>query len=103
MDKIILLWALVFQLTNLDGLCAEIVLLLDSDSDSYVAIGEVMASDYTPQRLWTAGPGGGQQIRVVLKTVMKPDIVLPFKIRDEEGRVMCRTLGEAFMEKKGVI
>ena len=79
------------------------MLLSDSESDSYVAIGEVIASDYTPARLRTSGPGGGEHIRVVLKTVTKPDTELPFKVRDEEGRVLCRTLGEAFKNKRGVI
>ena len=63
------------HLTNSDAPCAKIVLMADSDSDSYVAIGKVMASDYTPERLGTTGPGGGHQIRVVLKTVTKPDTV----------------------------
>jgi hypothetical protein len=37
------------QLNNHDADSGKIVLIEDSDSDSYVAIGEVMASDYTPE------------------------------------------------------
>ena len=75
----------------------------DSDSDSYVAIGEVMASDYTPERVGD-GPGiGGHKIRVILKSVTKPDTILPFKVRGIDGKVICRTLGEAFSRKKGVL
>ena len=94
---------MVLQLTNEDAACGEIVLMEDSDSDSYVAIGEVMASDYTPERIGSAFREGGHQIRVILKAVTKPDTVLPFKIHDDEGRVVCSTLGEAFVKKKGVI
>ena len=95
--------AFLLQLMNEDAAGGKIVLMADSDSDSYVAIGEVMASDYTPERIGTAGCGRDHQIRVSLKTMTRPDTVLPFKIRDEEGRVMCKTLGEAFMTNKGVI
>ena len=95
--------ALVLQLTNEDAVSRKIVLIEDSDSDSYVAIGEVMASDYTPERVGCAGSAGGNQIRVILKSVTKPDTVLPFKIRDDQGRVTCRTLGEAFLNNKGII
>ena len=94
---------MVLQLTNEDASCGEIVLMEDSDSDSYVAIGEVMASDYTPERVRSAGSAGDILIRVSLKCVTKPNTVLPFKIRDEEGRVLCRTLGEVFLKKKRVI
>ena len=76
--------------------------MADSDSDSYVAIGEVMAC-YTATIMGTAGQGGGNQIGVLLKSVTKPEIVLPFTIRDDEGRVLCRTLGEAFTKKEEVI
>ena len=98
-----LLPALVLQLTNEDASCGKIVIMEDSDSDSYVAIGEVMASDYTPERLGSEGSAGGKQIRVILKSVTKPDTLLPFEIRDDQGRVMCKTLGEAFLKNKGVI
>ena len=49
--------ALVLQLTNEDAADGKIVLMADSNSDSYVAIGEVMASGYTPERVGTAGRG----------------------------------------------
>jgi hypothetical protein len=38
-----------------------------------------------------------------LKLVTKPKTVLPFEVRDHGGKVVCRTLGEAFMKKKGVL
>jgi hypothetical protein len=74
------LWAMVLQLTNHNASSGKIVLMEDSDSDSYVAIGEVMASDYTPERVGGAARAGGHQIQVILKSVTKPDTVLPFKI-----------------------
>jgi hypothetical protein len=91
------------QLINKDAAAWKLVLIEDSNNDSYVAIGEVMASDYTPERV----PGGmkaeAQKSRVLLKLVTKPKTVLPFEVRDHGGKVVCRTLGEAFMKKKGVL
>ena len=40
---------------------------------------------------------------MILKSVMKPDIVLPFKIQDDEGIVMCMTFWKAYLKNKGVI
>ena len=90
-------------MTNDDAQRAKVFLLSDSTNDSYVAIGEVMTSDYTAERLRNAGRGGGNRIRVVLKTVTKPDTVLPFSIEDGEGRVLCRTLEEAYKKNEGVM
>ena len=55
----ICLWTLVLQLTNEDAAYGKIVFMEDLDSDSYVAIGEVMASDYTLERVGIAGQAGG--------------------------------------------
>jgi hypothetical protein len=56
------------------------VLIEDSDTDSYVAIGDVMASDYTPKRVESGGWTGAHQIWVILKSITKPEIVLPFQV-----------------------
>jgi hypothetical protein len=42
---------LLLQLNNEDAASSKIVLIEDSDSDSYVAIEEVMVSDYTPEKV----------------------------------------------------
>jgi hypothetical protein len=91
------------QLNNHDADSGKIVLIEDSNSDNYVAIGEVMASDYTPERLGDATSVGGHKIRVILKSVTKPETILPFEVQDQYGRVVCRTLGEVFLKKKGVL
>jgi hypothetical protein len=62
-----------------------------------------MAFDYTPERVGSGGRPGAHQIRVILKSVTKPETVLPFQVRDHEGRVVCKTLGEAFLKNKGVL
>jgi hypothetical protein len=91
------------QLNNHDADSGKIVLIEDSNSDNYVAIGEVMASDYTPEWLEDATSAGGHKIRVILKSVTKPETILPFEVQDQYGRVVCRTLGEVFLKKKGVL
>ena len=88
------------QLRNEDASAGTIVLIEDSDSDSSVAIGEIMASDSTPQRVESMG---GNLIWLILKSVTKPDTLLPFKIQDDKGRVTCSTLEKAFWKNKGVI
>ena len=93
----------VLQLINEDAELGKLVLMEDSDSDSYVAIGEVMALDYSPERTGNGRGAAGEQIRVILKLVTKPDTILPFKVRSSDGKVICRTLGEAFSKKKGVM
>ena len=93
----------MLQLINEDAKMGKLVLMEDSDSNSYVAIGEVMASDYTPKRIGNETGATRQQIRVILKSVTKPDTILPFKVRSSDSKVICRILGEAFSRKKGVM
>ena len=75
----------------------------DSDSNSYVAIGEVMASDYTLERVGDGTGAVAYKIRVILKSMTKPETILPFKVRGTDGKVICRTLGEAFSRNKGML
>lgn len=51
----------MLQLINEDVEMEKLVQIEDSDSDSYVAIGEVMASDYTPKRIQNAIGAAGEQ------------------------------------------
>ena len=93
----------MLQLINEDAESGKLVIMEDSDSDNYVAIGEVMASDYTPERFGDGTKTVGDKIRVILKSVTKPDTILPFKVRGLDGEVICKTEGEAFSRKKGVL
>jgi hypothetical protein len=43
----------------------------------------------------------GHKIRVILKSVTKPDTILPFRVEDHDGRVLCRTLGISIFEEEG--
>jgi hypothetical protein len=72
----------------------------DSESNNYVAVEEVKASDYTPERIGDGTKIADKKIRVVLKSVTKPGTILPFKILDQNGTVLCATLGEAFFKKE---
>jgi hypothetical protein len=75
----------------------------DSESNNYVAVEEVKASDYTPERIGDGTKIADKKIRVVLKSVTKPGTILPFKILDQNGTVLCTTLEEAFSRKKRVL
>jgi hypothetical protein len=72
----------------------------DSESDSYVAVEEVRASDYTLEWIGDGTKIADKKIRVVLRSVTKPGTILPFKILDQNGTVLCATLGEAFFKKE---
>ena len=88
---------------NEDADIGKFVQMEDSDTESYVAIGELVAADYTAE---TVGDGTGavdQKVWVNLKSVTKPDTILPFEVRGADGRVICRTLGEAFSSNKGIL
>ena len=94
---------LLLQLINEDVETGKLVFVEDSNNDSYVAIGEVMASDYTPERV-SDGPGVGEhKIQVILNSVTKPHTILPFKLCGTDGTLIYRTLGEAFSSKKGIL
>jgi hypothetical protein len=92
----------IFQLTTEDAVSGKIVIMEDSDTDSYVAIGEIVASNYTPERRGGGNSPGGEKVRVMLKSVTKPETILPFEVLDVDGTVLCRTLGDAFMKRQGV-
>jgi hypothetical protein len=62
-----------------------------------------MASDYTPERVGDRTTATGEKIRVILKTMKKPETILPFKVRDHDGKVLCTILGEAYVRKQGVL
>ena len=94
---------LVLQLINHNVSSRKIVLMEDSNNNSYVAISEVMESNYTPERVGGATKARRHQIRVILKSVTKPNTVLPFKIQDDKDRVLCRTLDKVFLKNKGVL
>jgi hypothetical protein len=94
---------LLLQLNNEDAASSKIVLIEDSDSDSYVAIEEVMVSDYTPERVGDATSKAGHKIRVILKSISKLNTILSFTVEDHDNGVLCRTLGKAFLKKKGML
>jgi hypothetical protein len=77
----------------------NVVLMENSSSEVFVAIGEYKSSDYTPDRFDSNSGGGGRLIRVVLKACTQPDAILPYPVLDGNGEVLCRTLGEAFKKK----
>jgi hypothetical protein len=75
------------------------VIMEDSESDSCVAIGEFVASEYTPERVGDGSIGGGEKVRVALKSVTKRGTNLPFKVLDVDCTVFCTTLGDAFQKR----
>lgn len=76
-----------------------VVLMEDKRQSVFLAVGEYFSSDYTPERLRSSCNGGDRVIRVVLKACTKPQVLLHFPVVDRLGRVLCRTLGEAFEQK----
>ena len=90
-------------MTNGNASSGKIVIMEDWNSDNYVAIGEIMASDPTTKRVGSTAGEGANLIWVILKSVTEPDTCLPFTLIDDEGRVVCRTFGEAFLKNDGVI
>jgi hypothetical protein len=88
----------MLQLISEDAESGSVVIMEDSDSDSYVAIGEVMASDYTPERFGDGTEAIGDKIRVILKSVWKPNTILPFEVRGPHGEVLC-----IFTEKGSIV
>jgi hypothetical protein len=77
----------------------DVVLMEDTRALVFVAVGEYYPSDYTPDRSICSSSRGGRVIRVVLKACTHPQLLLPFPVVDRHGRVLCRTLGEAFEKK----
>ena len=52
----------MLQLINEDAELDKLVIMEDLDSNSYVAIGEVMASDYIPERVGDGTRAVGHKI-----------------------------------------
>jgi hypothetical protein len=77
----------------------SIVLMEDRRASVFVAVGEYSSSDYTPDRFGSSSCKGRRLIRVVLKAYTHPNSLLPFPVVDSDGKVLCRTLGEAFEKK----
>jgi hypothetical protein len=88
---------------NEDADTGKFVEMEDSDTDSYVAVGELVAADYTAETIGDGTGAGEQMVWVNLKSVKKADTILPFEVRGADGKVICRTLGEAFSSNKGVL
>jgi len=78
---------------------ASVVLMEDKQQSVFVAIGEYFSTNYTSERLRSSCDGGGRVIRVVLRACTRPNLFLPFPVVDRHGRVLCRTLGEAFEKR----
>jgi hypothetical protein len=77
----------------------SVVLMEDRSAASFVAVGEYYSSYYTPDRFGSTSSGSRRMVRVVLKGCTNPHILLPYPVLDSGGRVVCRTLGEAFRMK----
>ena len=82
---------LVLQLTTKDAVSGKSVIMEDSDSNSDVLIGEIVASDYTLERVVERRSVGAKKVIALFKSVMKPQTLLPFK-------VLCKMLGEGFVK-----
>lgn len=61
----------------------------DSDSENYVAIRELMASDDTQERFGDGTEALGDKIGEILKSVTKPSTILPFEVRGPDGEALC--------------
>ena len=82
---------------NEDADREKFVEMEDLDTESFVAYGELVLADCR------VGDGTEQMVWVHLKSVYKPDILLPFEVRGADGKVICRTLGEAFSSNKAFL
>jgi hypothetical protein len=71
----------------------------DTTASVFVAVEEYYSSDYTPDRSVCNSFSGGRVIRAILKACIQPQALLPFPVVDNEGKVYCRTLGDAFEKK----
>jgi hypothetical protein len=71
----------------------------DKRESVFVVVGEYFSSDYTPDHFSSNSSLGDKMIRVVLKAYTQPKALLPFPIVDRKEKILCRTLGEAFVKK----
>jgi hypothetical protein len=98
------LYSVIGQLTIDDGGDGDFVMMEDPNSDSFVAIGEVLAFDFTLSRFLDSSMSVGERIvRVVLKSVVFPEAKLTYEVVDPNGKVVCRTLGEAYKRQLGIL
>jgi hypothetical protein len=98
------LYSVIGQLTIDDGGDGDFVMMEDPDSDSFVAIGEILESNFTPSRFLDSSMSVGERIvRVVLKSVVFPEAKLTYEVVDPNGKVVCRTLGEAYKRQLGIL
>ena len=90
------------MLQHMNEDAAGVVLMQDKRQSVFVAIGEYFSSDYTPERFISGCDGGRRVIRVVLKACTRLQLLLPFPVVNRHGRVICRTMEEAFEQKVAV-
>jgi hypothetical protein len=79
---------------NVDG--AEVLILLDRNSDKCVAVGELLITYFHTGSGATPCSSNRNMVQVGLVTVMKRDVRLPIPVSGSEGTVICSTLGEAY-------
>jgi hypothetical protein len=91
------------QLTVEEAGTGNIVIMEDSSDDSFVVIGEIMASDFTPRFEDDSSSFGQRVVRIVLKSVMSPQAKLLYKVFDHMGIVIYSTLGEAYRRNVGIL
>jgi hypothetical protein len=77
----------------------SVVLMEDTSAAGFVAVGEYYSSYYTPHRFGSSSSGSRRMVRIVLKACTNLHILLPYLVLDSSGRIVCRTLGEAFRIK----
>ena len=78
---------------------AGVVLIEDKWKSIFMAVGEYFSTDYTPNRFGSSSCGEDKVIRVVLKACTQPEALLLFPVVDSHGKILCRTLKEAFVKK----
>ena len=87
----------MLQYLNAD--VADVVIMEDKPASVFCDVEEYCSSDYTPDHCGGNSSSGDRMVRVVLKACTRLDTLLPFPVVDSQGKIQCRTLGEAFIKK----
>jgi hypothetical protein len=85
------------QYLNADA--ESIVLMEDKREAVFVVVGEYSSLDYTLDRFSSTFRQSRRMVRVVLKACTHPHLLLPYPVVNNDGKVVCHTLGEAYAQK----